>query len=531
MKQTDKQAKDYWVKYRKALFEDTAVDINLTQAQITKKRIELEKHPVKWMRYFFPKFAYAAFAPFQIKAIKRLTSHMEWYEVLSWSRELAKSTITMMIVLFLVLTGKKKNIILVSNSYDNAERLLEPYQAQLDSNQRIKAFYGDQKQLGHWESGDFQTQKGAAFRALGAGQSPRGTRNDAIRPDVLLVDDFDTDEECRNPDIVKQKWEWLEQALYFTRSMSQPLLSIFCGNIIAKDCAITRAGKKALELAKRPKEKGGPLGNWDIINIRMVKIGKPDPQNDFLYGTSVWPEKNSEEQIDVVLSQVSQASAMKECFNNPLSEGETFKEMRWGKVPPLSRFRHLVAYADPAPSNSKNKAGSFKSLFLIGHLEGTFYVFTGFLDHVTNAEFVDWFYCCDKYVAGKAQVYYAIENNKLQDPFYQQVFIPLFATKRKEHKYSLSISPDTRDKPDKFSRIEGNLEPLNREGRLILNEKEKGNPHMQRLEEQFLLVNPRLAAPADGPDCVEGGYFIANTKAGEGVPMRTAPRKRSRKRY
>ena len=53
---------------------------------------------------------------------------------------------------------------------------------------------------------------------------------------------------------------------------------------------------------------------------------------------------------------------------------------------------------------------------------------------------------------------------------------------------------------------------MNRTGRLILNEAEKGNPHMKRLEEQFLLVNPRLAAPADGPDCVEGGVWIVNQK-------------------
>jgi hypothetical protein len=35
---------------------------------------------------------------------------------------------------------------------------------------------------------------------------------------------------------------------------------------------------------------------------------------------------------------------------------------------------------------------------------------------------------------------------------------------------------------------------------------------MDRLSEQFLLINPKLNAPADGPDCVEGGVWIANTK-------------------
>jgi len=35
---------------------------------------------------------------------------------------------------------------------------------------------------------------------------------------------------------------------------------------------------------------------------------------------------------------------------------------------------------------------------------------------------------------------------------------------------------------------------------------------MKRLEEQFLLVNAQMKAPADGPDCVEGGVWIVIEK-------------------
>ena len=64
----------------------------------------------------------------------------------------------------------------------------------------------------------------------------------------------------------------------------------------------------------------------------------------------------------------------------------------------------------------------------------------------------------------------------------------------------IGIIPDTRAKPEKFDRIEGNLEPLNRLGKLVLNIDEKDNPHMKRLEEQFKLVNRSMKSPADGPD-------------------------------
>ena len=89
--------------------------------------------------------------------------------------------------------------------------------------------------------------------------------------------------------------------------------------------------------------------------------------------------------------------------------------------------------------------------------------------------------------------------------------MPLFAEKGKERGF-IGVVPDERKKPPKFDRIEGNLEPLNRQGRLVLNIDEKDNPHMKRLEEQFLLINRAMRSPADGPDCIEGAVWILNQK-------------------
>jgi len=485
LKPDDKYAIRDWDEFRKALLQSTTVDDTETHSERQKRIIRLEKDHEAWFAYYFPNYYTSKPAKFHTRATRRLMENKRWYEVRAWSRELAKSVRSMMETLKLSLTGEIRNILVISNSWDNACRLLMPLMINMESNRRIINDYGVQMKPGSWEIGEFTTMGGVSFRALGAGQSPRGTRNEAHRPDFILVDDIDTDEETRNPDRIQKKWEWIEQALIPTVSVSGNYRILFNGNVIARDCCITRAKEKA--------------DHVDVINIR----GKD--------GKSSWPEKNSEADIDKILSIISTASAEKEYFNNPVSVGDVFKEMTWGKVPSLSSFRFLVNYGDPAPSNSKNGKGSFKAAFLVGCHQGTFYVITGYLDHVTNDEFTNWFYYTRDYVGEKTQLYNYIENNTLQDPFYQQVFIPLFTKKAKEKGF-LGILPDERSKPDKFSRIEGNLEPLNRTGRLILNEAEKGNPHMKRLEEQFLLVNPRLAAPADGPDCVEGGVWILNQK-------------------
>ena len=245
MKAKEKIAVSGWQDFYAAMIRETPVE-ELSVVELAKKRAYLESRPVEWIKYFYTEFASAEFAPFQLKAIKRILAHDEWYEVLSWSRELAKSTITMFVVSFLVLTGRKHNVILCSNSMDNAVRLLDPYRMHLEQNPRIRQFYGTQQTFGAWTDKEFTLKGGASFRAIGAGQSPRGSRSGAIRPDVLLVDDMDTDEDCMNPDIIAKRWDWWEKALYPTRSISRPTLIVFCGNIIAKDCCVSRAGAMAV---------------------------------------------------------------------------------------------------------------------------------------------------------------------------------------------------------------------------------------------------------------------------------------------
>lgn len=490
MRQQDRNALKDWEAFKDSIRRATPVDRSMTPAEREKHKKELEANIFLWIAFFFPQYARYAFADFQKKAILRIIVAGEWYEVLSWARELAKSTIIMFVVLFLVLTGKKKNVLLVSSSEKNAIRLLAPYQANLEANQRIIAYYGEQMSLGNWTEDEFITKGGAAFRALGKGQSPRGSRNEEVRPDVLLVDDYDTDESVRNPDMVTKDWEWYEKALYPTRSTSEDTLILWAGNIIADDCCVVRAGQMA--------------DHWDVINIRMVNINKPDPKNDYRDGKSVWPEKNSEERINRLLKLISTRAAMGEYFNYPAKEGEVFKEMKYGKIPPLQKFPFLVAYGDPAPGENKKTKSSTKTIWLVGMLGDRLYVITGFLDRGLNSEYIDWFAALTKYVNGKTTVYCVQENNSLQDPFFKQVFQPLVAEKRRKDKIDLNILGDQERKTDKATRIDANLEPINREGRLILNEAEKENPHMKRLVDQFLLFTLSLKFPADGPDCIEG---------------------------
>lgn len=490
IQKTDKQAAQDWRQYYENFLADVEATHGETEDEKRGRRKRLESDFEEWKKYYFPKYCYAPAAPFHVKASKRVLANPEWYETRQWARELAKDVVCMMETLYQTLTGVKKNILFISNSSDKACELLEPFRINLEKNERIINDYGIQKMPGSWTYGDFVTTQGVSFLAVGACQSPRGSRNEEVRPDKIIISDIDTDEDVRNEDTINTRWDWFEKAVYPTRSVSKPFQVIWLGNVIAKDCCVVRAGAMSDHL--------------DTIGLEN-KLGE-----------STWPTKNTPEHIARIKSKISTKAYQGEYMNNPLTEGTVFKEITWGKVPTLTTLPFVVVYADPSTSNKdkqgkKKKSGSYKSVFLIGKKEGRYYVYTGFLEQTSNAKFVDWFYAIRDYVNNKTQIYNYIENNTLQDPFYEQVFKPLFFETGKQ-KGPLPITPDIRKKPDKYARIEGNLEPVNRNGQLIFNEAEKNNPHMQRLEEQFKLVAPGLPAAADGPDCIEGGKWILDMK-------------------
>lgn len=480
---SDKQALIDWDDFYKQVKNSTTVDLNETAVQQKKRITHLEANHEEWFKYYFPSFYTSEPAPFHIAATKRVMNNPEWYEVRAWSRELAKSARSMMEDLKLLLTKKKKYKIISSATYDAAATLLKPYKIILEVNQRIIQDYGVQERSGYWQDGDITTRMGFSIRAIGKGQSPRGTRKDEVRPDIIEFDDFDTDEECQNVDILDKGWKWANDALIGTRSISKPTLIRWNGNLIAEDCCVERAREFADKV--------------DIVNIRDED------------GVSTWPSKNTEEMIDRVLSKIPYSTQQKEYFNNPYTQGKTFPELTYGKCPPLKDLDFVVQYADPGNSNKDKPAAksrmnnSTKATVLVGCKDLKYYVYTCFVDHVKQSTFIEWLYSIYQYGKAAPARYSYIECNTLQLAIYEGVLLPLIYEYGKKIGEVLPLTKDEERKGEKFFRIEAELEPLNTNGQLILNIAEKENPHMKRLEAQFKSVSIK-SKTMDGPDAVQG---------------------------
>lgn len=485
---TDKQARKEWDELVKNIQKLQAISFESPEEKA--KRIDaLSKDWIAHAKYYFPNFASAEFAWFHKKAAKAIINADQnednaLYAVLALAREHGKTALMMFIIFYLYTTKRAYVVLAVSNSWDAAVDLMMPLILNLESNQRIINDFGEQTTIGSWEDGHWVTKGGLSIRCIGAGQSPRGTRNEEKRPDLIVIDDIDTDKESRNQTIINKKWDWIEQALFPSMSITETKRFIFLGNIISKDGCIMKA--------------------WAKADFR-IKVNILDE-----HGQPSWKERYNLKQVNYMISKISYASAQKEYFNNPINEGTVFKDIHWGAIPPLHKFPFLVAYGDPSYKHSKKN--DFKSVPLLGMLDGNLYIIKARLKQTTIGEMIEWYYEYDDFVNGKVTLYNYVECGGLQDTFFQELFTPQLIKVGNAKGRQLSIAADNRKKPDKFTRIEAGLEPLNRTGRMIFNEKERDNPHMLRLVDQFKILEPSLPGHDDGPDATEGGWWIINNK-------------------
>lgn len=485
---TDKLAQQRWEAFKASFLRATPVHTAESPAARRQRIARLEHNPEEWFQYYFPNYYSAQPAPFHRAATRRILQHDEWFEVRAWSRELAKSARAMMEFIFLGVTGRIKCTILVSATADAAADLLMPWRACLESNLRLINDYGTQQGNKAWQADKFITRTGWFVKAIGWGQPPRGKRNENFRPDSFLIDDIDTDEECRNEDIQTNKIRWIEQALLPARSISTPTRILVNGNIIHNNCCV-------LKLAER-------ADKFEVINIR---------DNN---GRSSWPTKNSEQHIDRVLSLISYESQQKEYFNNPMDGTTAFRDLIFDAIPRIDRLDDILIYADPATSNRDTTSGSLKAVGIIARRGFDFFIIRCRVDTMSTTTFINTLFDLYIYVRDRGvhdcNVY--IENNSLQNPFYEQVLYPQICQQSAARGIFLPVIGDSRDKKDKYTRIEGTLEPLHRSRHLIFNRAEHDNPDMMRLVAQFRNFS-RKQRRMDGPDMVEGGVFLLRERA------------------
>ena len=429
-------------------------------------------------RYFGHIDDFVECGKFHIEAANKVLKTERLKAVMKWGRGHAKSThFNLLIPIWLMINGEMRVMVSVGKNETDACVKLSEIQAQLENNQKFIQDFGEQKNNGSWEEGEFVTQAGIAFFARGRGQSPRGLIYNNQRPDYICVDDIDDDELALNERRVEELVDWTLQALFPTINHKRYRF-IIVGNLFSEGTVLQK-------VSQRP-------GTYTMqINARD-KNGLP-----------IWPERFSKQELDEIEEFIGWVRFQREYMNNPIKLGRIWKNehFRWKKMLPLNQYEALILYIDP--SWKSNKKSNYKSAKLWGKTkDGELHHIHSFLRVEDITKLAEWVYDLYERTRDTASPQYYMEGIFMQDTLLDE-----FTAEGKKRKYQLPIQGDYRKKPDKGQRIEA-IHPLWVRKFVWYNIDEKDDPDQQKSIQQLMAFGPGQTADDDGPDADEGAIFL-----------------------
>lgn len=488
-----KQALDLWREHCKRIqsITDTALMANETPEARQRRIARLRANYAAFCEYYFPHFLTLRDkttgeairtihnAPFHNRAAESIRRTPNLKAVFMWPRGHAKSThMDVFVPLWLMFQEKRliSFMVVVGKSEDSATRLLGDIQAELTSNQRIIADYGEQRSSQSWTEGEFKTSGGVKFLAVGRGQSPRGLRDREARPDYIVIDDLDDDELCRNEKRVHDITDWVKEALFGALDVGRGRF-LMVGNLISKNSVLYNIAHTS--------------------GVVLSKVTALDKQ-----GNPTWADKWTREEADNYRQFVGYRAWEKEMMHNPITDGTIFRAqwIRWKRMLPLKRYDMLVCYTDP--SFKSTTANDYKACRLWGKTGTELHLIDTFVRQATVGEMVRWMYDLYERTRDTVAIQFWMEANFMQD-----IIMDEFASEGRLRGYQLPIMPDKRKKPDKLQRIEA-ISPLWERGFVFYNEKKREDPDMMAGIEQTLALEHGSRAHDDAPDADEGAIWM-----------------------
>lgn len=469
MRIADKKAQERYLEKLKVIKEGTAV--NPFETPDEKKAIieRAKADPAFFCEHFYPHYASAKAAYFHIRLAKDVKKNKKIRRLVRWGRGLAKSVwCNVIIPQWLWINGESVYMVIVGNNLDKAELLLSDVQAEFESNARLVHYFGDQVLQGSWAEGDFRTKDGRFIgKALGMGQSPRGLRIAAQRPNYIVCDDLEDQDTVKNPKRQDKVIEWIEGDLL--KTMDGDTRRYLHPNNDPWPRSIQN------QLEKRHP-------NWELDEVCAYNEATFEP---------AWPEKYD---ADYYREQEDDGAitARAEFNHKKLVKGKIWKDedVQWGKRPRYDHFTHIVGFWDVAYSG-ENDYNAAKVWGLHGF---NFWQLKAFVRQCKMEDAIRFMYEFEKQLPSSVIIHWRVEEQFWNDPLIQAL-----KAVEMEYKRPLNIVVSPKPRTKKFDRILSHY-PYYQNRRVYYADSEYANNDMQVGFDQLKGIEPGYNTPDDSPD-------------------------------
>lgn len=313
------------------------------------------------------------------KEMWKLCCGPDKYVAISAPRGHAKSTaITLSYTLASVLFRERKFVIIVSDTESQAIMFLGQIKQLLADNQDIVALFGIKKDPKNPEKVKFEKdsesdvivelEDGYKFRliAKGAEQRMRGLLWDGKRPDLLVLDDMESDEQVMNKDRRDKFKRWVYGALL--PCLSTNGIIRYVGTILHMDSMLERLMPQPNLLGY--KEEG--LKTWSerrVAGWRSVKYRAHTDDFSEILWPAKWSVEGLKEERQKYIDQGMPDLYSQEYLNVPLDESRAyFKKSDLVALSPQEKERKVNYYIAADLAISEKERADW-SVFVIGGVD------------------------------------------------------------------------------------------------------------------------------------------------------------------
>ena len=288
----------------------------------------------------------------------------------------AKSTLAALLFpLWAAVTGRKHYLILIMDTLDQALPALESIKAELDSNPRLRRDFPEQCGEGRiWTQRVILTANNVKIEVFGSSKRLRGLRHGPHRPDLIVLDDIENDENVRSPAQRDKLERWLSKSVLPLGAADGRADVFVIGTVLHYDAVLSRLLQKPLweshrfrALLRWPDR----MDLWERWEEILRNEGEEAADRYYLdsqiamdAGAQVsWPAQRPLVALMKLRARDGHATFDSELQNDPVNEGESWfgRLQFWAQRNP-----NWIYFGACDPSLGKAGAGRDPSAVLIG---------------------------------------------------------------------------------------------------------------------------------------------------------------------
>lgn len=165
----------------------------------------------------------------------------------------AKSTLgTQALVIWCIVTKRKHFIPIVMDAWDQAATMLEAVKTELTDNPRLTADFPDATGRGRvWNAGVLITANDIKVQAFGSGKKMRGLRHGPHRPDLVMLDDIENDENVRQSAQRDKLQEWVNKTVLNLGPPDGTMDVVYLNTILHYDSVANRTHRKPRWISRK----------------------------------------------------------------------------------------------------------------------------------------------------------------------------------------------------------------------------------------------------------------------------------------